>query len=135
MYIRDANIIIIVYNICSKESFEHVKDWLKEVNLIKKTNALIAIVGNKIDLNDREVTDEESDNLAKEYDYIVSSLSAKTGDGVDYFFEQLFNKIAVEFDLNNGDNKNNDNDLNVTEKFDLTKINSTKPEKKKCCKM
>ena len=133
MYIRDANIVIIVFDITVKTSFEHVRDWIKEVNQIKKTNALIAIIGNKTDLNDNHVSNEECESLGKEFDFIISTLSAKTGDGVDYFFDQLFNKIAVEFDLNNGENKKNDNDLNVTEKFDLAKINNTKPKKRKCC--
>ena len=41
MYIRDANIIIIVYDLTSKVSYSHVQSWVKEVNEIKKTNSII----------------------------------------------------------------------------------------------
>lgn len=129
MYIRDANIIIIVYDLTNKASFDHIRQWLKEVNDIKKDKSVIAYIGNKTDLQQKEVKQDEIDLWTNETRCIHLSLSAKTGDGVDYFFEQLFNEISSNFDIK-GDKAE---DLNITEKFDLSKIKNLTPKKKKCC--
>lgn len=139
MYIRDANIIIIVYDISSKSSFEHVKNWLKDVNDIKKDKSLIAFIGNKIDLPDKEVLHDDMEKLTNETNSLNLTLSAKTGDGVDLFFSELFNKMSDFFGLHDEDGGNdaigntNMNKGNVTEKFDLSNLKNTKIKKRKCC--
>jgi len=131
MYIRDANIIIIVFDISVKITFDHVKTWLKEVSDIKKQDAIIAVVGNKLDLNVKEVSQEDIDNFVNEFGYILCCMSAKSGEGVDFFFEQIYSKITENFNLQGGDQ----DDLNITEKFDINKIKQTTSKgKKKCCK-
>jgi Ras-related protein Rab-6A len=55
MYIRDANIIIVVYDITSKESFLHTEHWLNEVKDLKRDDAIFCLVGNKFDLNDKRL--------------------------------------------------------------------------------
>lgn len=130
MYIKDANIIIVVYDISSRASFDHLKVWLNDLKELKKENAIIAFIGNKSDLNSKEVTNEDMDQVQKDTGYLHSTLSAITGDGVEYFFEQLFIEISKVFDLQS---KDSNDDLNVTEKFELYKIKRT-CSKKKCCK-
>lgn len=129
MYIRDANIIIVVYDLGSKSSFDHVKNWLKEVNDLKKEDAVICYIGNKTDLIEKQVLQEDIDIWTKECGGLHLTLSAKTGDGVDYFFDQLFLEITRCFDLKSDKGE----ELNVTEKFDLNKLKSTQVKKKKCC--
>ena len=132
MYIRDANIIIIVFDLSSRLSFDHVRNWIKEISDLKKSNSIVAIVGNKADLNSKEISTEDIDLLIKETGSLVSSMSAKSGDGVDSFFDLLFLEISKTFKLVNNED---DSDLNVTEKFDLNKIKETNTTKKrKCCK-
>jgi Ras-related protein Rab-6A len=53
MYIRDANIIIVVYDITSKESFLHTTHWVNEVRDLKRDDAIFCLVGNKTDLNEK----------------------------------------------------------------------------------
>ena len=64
MYMRDADIIIVVYDITSKDSFTHINNWLEKVNELKGRDAIFALVGNKLDLCDskekRAVTREEA---------------------------------------------------------------------------
>ena len=132
MYIRDANIIIIVFDIGKRVSFDHVKTWIKEISDLKKDNAIISIVGNKIDLPDKEINGQDIEELMKETGLWMSTLSAKSGDGVEYYFDQLFMEIAKTFNLS-GDYNDNDSS-NVTEKFDLEKIKKVPDKKKKCCK-
>ncbi len=53
MYIRDANIILVVYDITNKESFIHTGHWLSEVKDLKRDDAIFCLVGNKLDLKDK----------------------------------------------------------------------------------
>ena len=61
MYTRDANIILLVYDISCKESFIHLPDWIKDLTNINMSEVIFALVGNKNDLSDkREVNEEEA---------------------------------------------------------------------------
>jgi Ras-related protein Rab-1A len=63
-YYRGANAIVIVYDITDKDSFDHVKKWMIEIDKFAKENVLKFLVGNKFDLKDkRKVTFEEGQNL------------------------------------------------------------------------
>ena len=99
MYTRDANIILLVYDISSKDSFLHLSDWLKDLTNIKKEDVIFAVVGNKTDLDDRrEVNSDEGENFAKQQNFIFAEVSAKTGDGFsDLFYKNLFEKIRTKF--------------------------------------
>ena len=99
MYTRDANIILLVYDVTSKDSFLHLSDWLKDLTNVKKEEVIFAVVGNKIDLDDRrEVNSNEGENYAKEHDFIFAEVSAKTGDGFsELFYKNLFEKIRTKF--------------------------------------
>ena len=48
-YYRGVNIIIIVFDVTNKISFEHVKDWIDNINNFAKMNVIKILVGNKID--------------------------------------------------------------------------------------
>ena len=99
MYTRDANIILLVYDVTSKESFNNLSIWLNDLNNIKKEEVIFAVVGNKTDLDDRkEVNSDEGENFAKEHDFIFAEISAKTGDGFsELFYKNLFEKIRTKF--------------------------------------
>ena len=99
MYTRDANIILLVYDISSKDSFVHLTDWLNDLTTINKDEVIFAVVGNKIDLEEQRVVKlEEGENFAKEHDFIFAEVSAKTGDGFsELFYKNLFEKIRIKF--------------------------------------
>ena len=99
MYTGFANIILLVYDVTSKDSFLHLSDWLKDLTNVKKEEVIFAVVGNKTDLDDRrEVNSNEGENYAKEHDFIFAEVSAKTGDGFsELFYKNLFEKIRTKF--------------------------------------
>ena len=99
MYTRDANIILLVYDITSKDSFLHIPEWLKDLTNIKMDEVIFALVGNKNDLGDnRAVSIEEGQKFAQEHDFIFQETSAKTGDGFsELFYKSLFEKIRTKF--------------------------------------
>jgi len=55
-YYRDADGIIVVYDISNQMSFNHVKMWMQEIEKRAKTNVNVLLVGNKNDrTEEREV--------------------------------------------------------------------------------
>ena len=131
MYTRDANIILLVYDVSSKDSFMHLSDWLRDLTNIKKEEVIFAVVGNKIDLDDRrEVNSEEGENYAKEHDFIFAEVSAKTGDGFsDLFYKNLFEKIRTKFRPSGQQPASEVNDI----KFNIEQEGKKNEPKKKCC--
>ena len=80
MYTRDANIIILVYDITRKESFTHIPDWVKDLTNVKLDEVIFGLVGNKIDLEDqRQVTKEEGEKYAH------------------LFYKKIFEQIIIKF--------------------------------------
>ena len=131
MYTRDANIILLVYDISSKESFEHLPDWLKDLNNINKNDVIFALVGNKNDLADnRQVTFEEGEKYAKENDFIFQEVSAKTGDGFsELFYKNLFEKIRVKFRPGGQQPASEVKDI----KFNIEQDAKKTEKRRKCC--
>ena len=145
MYIRDANIIIIVYDINNKDSFTHTSFWINEIKDLKREDSITALVGNKCDMDKKLVTTDEGKNLAKEKGMIFKEVSAKSGLNIEnLFYKDIFDEIAVKYNLkeninieggsqNFGDN-NSKNENN--QKIKLDKDNDTEEgevKKKKCC--
>ena len=99
MYTRDANIILLVYDISNRDSFLNLTQWLKDLTNVNMDEIILCIVGNKIDLVDkRVVTTEEGEKFAGEHDFIFQEISAKTGAGFsDLFYKHLFEQIRIKF--------------------------------------
>ena len=99
MYTRDANIIILVYDITRKDSFTHIPDWVKDLTNVKLDEVIFGLVGNKIDLEDqRQVTKEEGEKYAQDNNIIFQEVSAKTGDNFsDLFYKKIFEQIIIKF--------------------------------------
>ena len=51
-YIKDSSVAIIVFDITNRQSFENVNKWVKDVRDERGDDAIIALVGNKIDLDE-----------------------------------------------------------------------------------
>lgn len=105
MYIRDANIIIVVFDITSKDSFKNTQNWLDQIKDIKRSDAIFALVGNKYDLNDkRSVSYDEALTFAKERSIIYHEVSAKTGENINQlFYKDIFDQIIASFKIQGGE--------------------------------
>lgn len=91
LFYKDAKIIILVYDITSKPSFEELKNfWIPEVKKNCAENIILGLVANKADLYEMEcVTDEEGVNLAEEINAVFQKTSAKSGTGINTLFYNL----------------------------------------------
>lgn len=62
IYYRGSNGAILVYDITDEDSFQKVKNWVKELRKMLGAEICLVIAGNKTDLDkDRHVTVEEAE--------------------------------------------------------------------------
>ena len=131
LFIQGAKIVILVYCIDQKKSFESLDYWYNSIMEICGENVVLGIVGNKIDLFDDEekveVTEEEGQKYAEEKKAIFKLVSAKIDKkGIDSLFDQLFDKYIEENNIANSEK---------TEKGSIVidEPKAYKKNKKKCC--
>ena len=131
MYTRDANIILLVYDISNKDTFNHLPDWIRDLTNVNIKEVIFVIVGNKIDLNaQRAVTLEEGQKFAEEHDFLFQEISAKTGVGFsELFYKKLFEKIRTKFSPGGQQSSTDVNDI----KFNIDQDGTKNVSKKKCC--
>ena len=58
-YYRGADCVLIVYDVTDRASFNHIPDWIEEVNKLNKDDPLILVLGNKSDLENKEVLEND----------------------------------------------------------------------------
>lgn len=113
-YYRGAVGALVVYDITKAETYDSVSRWLKEMEENADDNIVIALVGNKSDLDHmRQVPTEEAQNFATEHNLLFTETSAFNSDKVDFTFEQLVQNIhemvsKKKFDIE-GDNTQGNN--------------------------
>ena len=68
MYYRGAAAAIVVYDITNRDTFQRAKQWVKELQRQGNPNIVIALAGNKSDLNSkRKVEPEEAESCAAQF--------------------------------------------------------------------
>ena len=146
IFYKDAQVIILVYEIINKESFESIKNYWYKESSENSTADIFFVVGNKSDLYENEqVTDEEGKKFAKEINAIFKITSALSNTGIDRLFESIGKKILNPNytedginDLSNSIPKNNVNIINKKEGRNTIKLNNdiknNGKEKKRCCR-
>jgi small GTP-binding protein len=82
-FYRNAQGIILVYDVNNQETFENLKYWLQSINLNlgDKTDIKKIIIGNKIDLT-REVKKEEAEKFAAQNNVPYFETSALENKGI-----------------------------------------------------
>ena len=97
-YYKNSVCAILVYDISNRETFEHISNWIEDCIAQSPKTVFMVLVGNKSDLNEnRKVTFEEGQEMAKNNNLLFFETSAKTGENVDKIFEdsakEIYNKI------------------------------------------
>jgi Ras-related protein Rab-1A len=59
-YYRGADGIIMVYDVSNQESFDHVSDWLSEIERYAPQESCILLAGNKCDRIDKVIPKEKA---------------------------------------------------------------------------
>mmetsp|Transcript_33239 Transcript_33239/g.56783 ORF Transcript_33239/g.56783 Transcript_33239/m.56783 type:complete len:202 (+) Transcript_33239:28-633(+) len=91
MYYRGAQAAIVVYDITSPSSFERAKAWVSELQVEGNPDVVIALAGNKADMEDsRAISEGQGKVYAEKLGLVFMECSAKTGQNV----KELFNEVA-----------------------------------------
>ena len=126
-YYNGSSGVFIFYDITDKNSFNCIDIWFKELKSKCKKDAIIIIIGNKSDLEEkRQVTKEEGESKAKQLNAGFFETSALTGENLDKAFEMMATKLYQKSMLEKleGDNtkiseKNRDS-INCDEEKEVT---------------
>ena len=134
LFYKNANIIVMVYDITKQDSFDDIKNyWYKDVKENGENYKVIGIVGNKIDLYEKEEIDNKqikefieqinNDKKTKITEKKVSCLNGVNinelfNDLVSLYFSEDFNLLLKE------DSRENEVKINQEDK---------KRGKRKCC--
>ncbi|CAM9290877.1 unnamed protein product [Lampetra planeri] len=95
MYYRGAQAAIVVYDITRKDTFVRAQEWVKELQRRGPPRIVIALAGNKADLEaKRDLETEDAKTYAKENRLMFFETSAKTGNNVEEVFLTLAKKLA-----------------------------------------
>ena len=117
LFIQGADIVILVYSIDKNITFKALDYWYQTVRDMCGDNIIIAIIGNKYDLFDKEeiqdekVEDEDGEKYAKEKNAIFKLVTAKLDrKGIDSLFDELLNEYIKKHcgeNIGKSDNSNN----------------------------
>ena len=64
-YIRDSSVAVIVYDVSNRTTFSSIQKWIDDVKNQRGEGVIIALLANKIDVEERDVTEEEGAQLAE----------------------------------------------------------------------
>ena len=118
-YYKTAHGIILIYDVTVKSTYENIKNWIRTIREEVSPKVTIVLVGNKIDDEEnRKVTKEEGEAMAKECGVPYYDCSAKTGENIELIFQDIGKKTVENYSY--VDNPE-------------TKLNLKKQKKKGCC--
>lgn len=93
-YYRNCSGVVLVYDVSCKGSFEHLQGWMEEIDVhVNRQRLSILLVGNKIDLMDRQISFEEARAYACNQAMTYAETSAKTDEGIWPAFRSLVTRI------------------------------------------
>ena len=124
-FYRNADGIILIYDVTKIDSFKSVHTWVKQVKANVSSDVSLVLVGNKIDLEEeRQVNTTDGENEAAKYNIKFFETSSLQDVNVTETFMELTHQIHKK--------------LGVRRKKKSTRLAAKKEEKKKeeenkCC--
>lgn len=97
MYYRGARCAIVAYDITKAVSFDCLQSWVDELRRNGPEDILVALVGNKCDLQDRRAVEQHTaEATAEEIGAVYYETSAATGKNVEEVFAALARAVMEE---------------------------------------
>ena len=133
-FYRNSSLAIMVYSITSKESFDNVDTWLKELKMHSNPDAKVFLIGNKQDLEEsRVVSKEEGEKYAKEIGInSFMETSAKTGFNAQNVFIEAAKVLYDDYSKYTERTQSSSTNGSFRQTFVSITDGDTKVEKKKC---
>ena len=107
IFLKDSKIVIFVYDITNKDSFNSLQFWKKIIDEVLGPTPVFGVVGNKSDLYlNEKVKEEEGEEYAKKIGAKFSITSAKTNpEGFSIFIENILDDYLEKKKKENEDNR------------------------------
>ncbi len=103
IFYRGAEGAVVIFDVTNRETFNRATKWFHELSEFAEGNPKIILVGNKIDLPNRVVSNEEATALAHKYKCNFLEVSALLGTNVN----EIFNSLALT--IHQGKKRNSEN--------------------------
>ena len=120
-YIKKANGILLMYDISDKDSFNNIENWMETINENSGSKMSIVLIATKCDLKeDRKITKEEGEELAKKFGLHFYETSSKNNINIKEAFYDIDNQVIEK---------------NKRKKIfdDTVDLKNKKDKKKECC--
>ena len=126
LFFENSKIVIFVYDISNKNSFEDLNFWINDVKNNIGDNIIKGVLGNKLDLYlNEEVKDEEGEEFADSINAKFKAISAKIK---PQDFCDFLKELLIEYNNKNKENKN----LKINENIILNTKSQKHKNFKKC---
>ncbi|XP_063298057.1 dnaJ homolog subfamily C member 27 isoform X2 [Pelobates fuscus] len=99
-FYKDTQGVILVYDVCLKESFESLDAWLAEMKQELGSqgnieNVVFVVCANKIDCSKHRCVDESEGRLwAESRGFLYFETSAQSGEGINEMFQSFYSSIV-----------------------------------------
>ncbi len=95
IYYKNANGFLLIYDISNRDSFNNIKGWLDHINFNaeKESKAIKILIGNKKDIDERIIDENEGKQFANDNNMPYFETSAKANENIEGVFKFLINKI------------------------------------------
>ena len=129
IFINDSKIVIFVYDITNRSSFDEIDFWVKTVREMLGDGPVFGLAGNKKDLfQNEQVNEDEGEKKAKEIGALFKLTSAKNGQmGINEFMGSLLEKYIKKI----GEVNDIDPSVGHSTSFSINKKSGKK--RIKCC--
>ena len=119
-YYHNSEGILLVFDLTSQESFVALDDWIEDLEKVEKDLPII-LVGNKSDLDGRDVSEEEINKIIHDKKFEYFETSALNGSNVNEAFLKLTELVI----------KHKKSRRNTRKGMSIHVLNN--PNNKKCC--
>ncbi|KAH9540197.1 hypothetical protein CY35_15G098700 [Sphagnum magellanicum] len=97
IYYRDADAALLVYDLLCKDSFDRVQSWVKELRKMAPNNIVLAIAGNKSDMDKMQhVNVGDTERYAESIGATHFVTSAKLNTGINEVFLDVAHRVLEQ---------------------------------------
>ena len=102
-YYKGADGIVLVFDVTDVASYEKIRDWMEQILSNTQQDEIgLVLLGNKCDMESRNVTREMGIKMAEELKISYFEISALTGQGIREAFETLTQDIMKKKGIGEG---------------------------------
>ena len=129
---RNASLGILVYSVCSRESFNNLENWIKDLKKFAFPGSKMILLGNKCDDEQhREVSFEEGKEVCEKNNLeFFMEVSAKKGFESPNFLEKAAIILYKDYELHKNDN---DVSLSLIDRGESILLEKKQVKKKNSC--